>query len=131
MRALKEVRYGVSFTVTCMGFLQTVVLRLNSGYAVSDLREVVKKAKEGIETEKMEMKERESILSQRASAEYTQLYEEAKEWIEKLEKRIDAQGLYSYLFLYTDFSNPEQIALTPIPDSEISSLCEQHAFYYI
>lgn len=131
MRALKEVRYGVSFTVTCMGFLQTVVLRLNSGYAVSDLREVVKKAKEGIETEKMEMKERESILSQRASAEYTQLYEEAKEWIEKLEKRIDTQGLYSYLFLYTDFSNPEQIALTPIPDSEISSLCEQHAFYYI
>ena len=128
MRALKEVRYGVSFTVTCMGFLQTVVLRLNSGYAVSDLREVVKKAKEGIETEKMEMKERESILSQRASAEYTQLYEEAKEWIEKLEKRIDTQGLHSYLFLYTDFSNPEQIALTPIPDSEISSLCEQHAF---
>ena len=128
MRALKEVRYGVSFTVTCMGFLQTVVLRLNSGYAVSDLRDVVKKAKEGIETEKMEMKERESILSQRASAEYTQLYEEAKEWIEKLEKRIDTQGLHSYLVLYTDFSNPEQIALTPIPDSEISSLCEQHAF---
>ena len=131
MRALKEVRYGVSFTVTCMGFLQTVVLRLNSGYAVSDLREVVEKAKEGIETEKMEMKERESILSQRASAEYTRLYEEAKEWIEKLEKRIDTQGLHSCLLLYTDFSNLEQIALTPIPDSEISSLCEQHVFHYI
>lgn len=131
MRALKEVRYGVSFTVTCMGFLQTVVLCLTSGYTVSDLREVVKKAKEGIETEKMEMKERESILSQRASAEYLQLYEEAKEWIEKLEKRIDTQGLHCHLFLYSDFSNPEQIALTPIPDSEISSLCEQHTFHYI
>lgn len=86
-KALLQVHYGASMTVTVMTFAATVLLR-EADASRETVRQILAKAQRDLREEMEQMQQKQDRVDERAAAEYSQTSASAQQWMQKVEAAL-------------------------------------------